>query len=135
MKQQEQTEASSISMLLNIIAKDFPNLALKEVAKKIGMSEKSFFDLKKGMIPKAKLIRTLQAYCEKEKHFTFDIIKGNRITIKTLSGSQNTIVGGDKNTDNSGDNYEREKYLLNLVVRLEEEKQMLKDEITKLKQQ
>lgn len=120
---------SSLPDLLLYFANEHPDLTLKEVAKLIGISEKYFFEIRKGVVPGENVIRKLNGYLINKKGAAFKITKGNRIEIQDLSGNNNIVAGANVNNSN----VDRERYLLDKMMQLEDEVRELKEENSKLK--
>jgi hypothetical protein len=93
------SEIKTFVGLVDFIAKQYPELSLKDVAKKkIGISEKSFFEIRKGSVPQKKLQRILKSFVEKNFNFTYNQPNPNSTNIQIKY-----LVIGDKNITGSKD--------------------------------
>jgi transcriptional regulator with XRE-family HTH domain len=122
------------------------NLTLKETAERIGISEKSYFDLKKGAKPpKTKLQRALRHFLEQEFGITYRQDKPDSFQIKIkqlVIADYSNVATGKNNTVNTGIVSEPKQmsYLLDRVMKLEtdilskdRETEKLREEIRMLK--
>lgn len=111
--------------LMERIAQDFPDKSIREVAKIIGMGDKSYYVLKGGKPPHSKLLRTIKAFVEKQYGLDIEILHGNKIKLKNIDHGSTSIVAGGNVNQNDG----RLKYLLDKNIELEKDNQKLKEEL------
>ena len=109
--------------LLQFIANDFPDKSLRDVAKMIGMSEASYYQIKKGRVPKEKLLRVLKSYLIKNYNLTFELTEGSKVKVKSLDTHR---LEEDNKPQPNIVSEKRTKYLLDRVIELEEENERLK---------
>ena len=79
----------NVAMFLN---EQYPKLTLKQVASEVGMSEKSFSEIKKGKLHQKKLQNVLKSYVEKNFGFTYELLstESTRIEAKRLTINSST---------------------------------------------
>ena len=117
------TNINTFADLINFIAKQYSELPLKEIAKKkIGISEKSFFDIKRGKMPHEKLQRVLKSFVEKNYGFSFNQSDSNGVKINIIKKVVN--VNGDHSSAAGRDNIikgtnDQLSYLVDRIITLE----------------
>ncbi len=76
----------SFRNLAMFLDEQYPKLTLKQVASEVGMSEKSFSEIKRGKLPQKKLQNILKSYVEKNFGFTYEQLsaESTRIEAKRL---------------------------------------------------
>lgn len=113
--------------LLDFIANHHPNLTLKKIAKQeLGISEKSFFSIKGGELPKNKLQRALKYYVETNYGFTYSQpnLENEKIIIERIN-TDNSNRTDNKNADTL-------EYLLSKLNKIEIEMRKKDDEIDRI---
>lgn len=114
--------------LLEVIARDYPDKSLKDVATKIGIGDKSYFNIKNGVVPKQKLLRSIKSFVEREYGLKLEVINGTKIKLKSITvNNGGTVSIANVQMD------DRTKYLLDKIIELEKEKQELLDKLNKKK--
>lgn len=77
----------SFRNLAMFLSDQYPKLTLKQLASEVGMSEKSFSEIKRGKLPQKKLQSLLKSYVEKNFSFTYEQLssESTRIEAKRLA--------------------------------------------------
>lgn len=126
----ELSEVKTWPELLDFIENDNFGLNLREIAKDIlGISEKSFYDIKRGKIPQKQLFRKIAGYL-KTKHNVI-IKQGEGINIRI---SDNINITGDKNLVRDSQNIYKSNQDDKVIIKfLMDEIADYKNEIKKLR--
>jgi len=117
--------------LIYFISESYSGINLKKIAKeKIGMGEKSFFDIRNGKVPGENLARKLRGFLR--ENFNAEIIASNNINISVrkitnINGDKNRVKDVKTRYGNETPADEKQKnYLLNRVIDLEDEVRTLR---------
>lgn len=124
-------DAKTWKELLEWIVVDHSKYSKKEVAKNIiGISEKSYFDIINGRIPKERLTRILKGFVKKQ--YNAELILGEGMNIKiqqylNINGDNNKISDSQKSYGVETRSWDKQREsLLNRVIELEDEIKELK---------
>lgn len=125
--------------LLDNIARDNAGLNLKEVAKLVGISDKTYYSVRNGVFPK-KVFKKIQAYLDKEYGMRIVVSKGSRIEIQPIdiSGTAGNVLSGTKAKKiiaQSGLSEDQIGKLLEMNTDLHQENKQLKETISRLKEE
>jgi len=94
-KKVSQVLISNIKSFRNLaifLGEQYPKFTLKQVALEVGMSEKSFVEIKRGKLPQTKLQKILKTYVETNYGFTYTQLSADstRIEAKRISVDTST---------------------------------------------
>ncbi|MEO8398506.1 MAG: hypothetical protein ABI550_01695 [Ignavibacteriaceae bacterium] len=104
-----------------------PGRSMEKTAEYIGISKRSFFDIKKGKEPKAKLTRVIKGYLEKEYKFNLEVVDKNKIKIKPLKSSNINRVQTNFQNKNNYENESGSKVIDLLTKKIEDIETSLTD--------
>ncbi len=118
------TDIKTWEELIKFIINDKYGMNFKEIAIDVlGISSKSFYDIKKGKIPKKQLYRKISGYIKDKYNLEIKQEIGANIKLRQsidISGNNNVIKDSQK-YNLSSSNEEQKNYLLNRVIELENE--------------
>lgn len=118
------TDIKTWEELIKFIINDKYGMNFKEIAIDVlGISEKSFYDIKKGKIPQKQLYRKISGYIKDKYNLEIKKEIGANIKLKQsidIAGNNNVIKDSQK-YNLSSSNEEQKNYLLNRVIELENE--------------
>ena len=118
------TDIKTWEELIKFIINDKYGMNFKEIAIDVlGISSKSFYDIKKGKIPKKQLYRKISGYIKDKYNLEIKKEIGANIKLKQsidIAGNNNVIKDSQK-YNLSSSNEEQKNYLLNRVIELENE--------------
>ena len=118
------TDIKTWEELIKFIINDKYGMNFKEIAIDVlGISSKSFYDIKKGKIPKKQLYRKISGYIKDKYNLEIKQEIGANIKLKQsidIAGNNNVIKDSQK-YNLSSSNEEQKNYLLNRVIELENE--------------
>ena len=123
------TEIISWEELIEFIIKDNYGMNFKELAKDVlGISEKSFYDIKKGKIPQKQLYRKIAGYIKEKYNVEIKNGEGTKFKLQSIDimGNNNIIKDSQKHSVYT-DNEIQKSYLLNRVIELENEVKELRN--------
>ncbi len=130
------TEIKTWEELIKFIINDKYGMNFKEIAIDVlGISSKSFYDIKKGKIPKKQLYRKISGYIKDKYNLEIKQEIGANIKLKQsidISGNNNVIKDSQK-YNLSSSNEAQKNYLLNRVIELENRIIELENKIKELR--
>ena len=116
------TDIKTWEELIKFIINDKYGMNFKEIAIDVlGISEKSFYDIKKGKIPQKQLYRKISGYIKDKYNLEIKKEIGANIKLRQsidIAGNNNVIKDSQK-YNLSSSNEEQKNYLLNRVIELE----------------
>jgi hypothetical protein len=118
------SEVKTWSDLMNFLALEHHNENLKLVSEKIGISPKSFFEIKKGrLVPQKKLQRNIKGHMQQHYNAEIQEISGGVGHIKIKIQELHIITGDRNNQDSNLRSNNLSDYLLTRITKLEEDLQ------------
>ena len=130
------TEIKTWEELIKFIINDKYGMNFKEIAIDVlGISSKSFYDIKKGKIPKKQLYRKISGYIKDKYNLEIKKEIGANIKLKQsidIAGNNNVIKDSQK-YNLSSSNEAQKNYLLNRVIELENRIIELENKIKELR--
>ncbi len=118
------TDIKTWEELIKFIINDKYGMNFKEIAIDVlGISEKSFYDIKKGKIPQKQLYRKISGYIKDKYNLEIKKEIGANIKLRQsidIAGNNNVIKDSQK-YNLSSSNEAQKNYLLNRVIELENE--------------
>jgi len=123
------TEVKTWGELIEFIINSNYGMNFKEIAIDVlGISEKSFYDIKKGKIPQKQLFRKISGYIKSKYNMEIKNEGNDNIKVKqsiTINGNKNIVKDSQNNSVFPSVDVQK-NYLLNRVIELESEVKELK---------